>query len=63
MQMFGVGDAVLLDAENNIVFSEERPTVVLGLDDVVVVQAEGVTLVCAADRAEENQTFARKFEG
>jgi mannose-1-phosphate guanylyltransferase len=47
------GDLVAVDAKNNIVFSEGRLTAVIGVEDLVVVQADGVTLVCPKDRAQD----------
>ena len=49
-----IGDAAILDGSNNIVRSEGGMlTALLGVDDLIVVQAEGVTMVCPKDRAEE----------
>ncbi|NLX25483.1 MAG: mannose-1-phosphate guanylyltransferase [Lentisphaerae bacterium] len=48
-----VGSVEMLDASGNIVLSKDRLTAVIGLDNVVIVQAEGVTLVCPKDRAQD----------
>ena len=40
------GDVEILDGASNIVVSEGRLTALVGVKDLVVVQAEGVTLVC-----------------
>ena len=48
-----VGDAALLDADGNIVFSRDRLTALIGTRDLIVVQSEGVTLVCPKDRAQD----------
>ena len=48
-----IGAGQQVGARNNIIFSRDRLTAVVGLDDVIVVQAEGVTLVCAKDRAQD----------
>ena len=48
-----VGDTVLLDASDNIIVSGDRQTAVLGVDNLIVVQADRVTLVCAKDRAQD----------
>jgi len=42
-----------IDASGNIVLSSNRLTAVIGVNDLVVVQAEGVTLVCPKDRAQD----------
>jgi mannose-1-phosphate guanylyltransferase len=48
-----VGDCATLDARDTIVISKGRLTAVLGVKDVIIVQAEGATLVCAKDRAQD----------
>ncbi len=48
-----VGDAHVLGGAGNIVYSRGQLTAVIGLDNVIVVQAAGVTLVCAKDRAQD----------
>jgi mannose-1-phosphate guanylyltransferase len=54
----GAGNAVLgaveaLGSAGNVVLSEGRLTALVGVEDLVVVQAEGVTLVARKERAEE----------
>lgn len=48
-----IGNAEILDAERNIVYSRKHLTACVGVSDLIVVQAEGVTLVCAKDRAQD----------
>ncbi len=48
-----VGDVEVLAGRDNIVYSRGHLTAVLGLDNAIVVQAPGVTLVCARDRAQD----------
>lgn len=48
-----IGHVETLDAEGNIVLSKDRLTAVIGVKDLVVVQAEGVTLVCPKERAQD----------
>ncbi|VGO18772.1 mannose-1-phosphate guanylyltransferase [Pontiella sulfatireligans] len=48
-----IGIVETLDASGNIVLSKDRLTAVIGVKDLVVVQAEGVTLVCPKDRAQD----------
>lgn len=48
-----IGQVETLDATNNIVLSKDRLTAVIGVEGLVVVQAEGVTLVCPKDRAQD----------
>ncbi len=45
------GRVATLDAQGNLVVSRGRVTALLGVRDLVVVQAEGATLVCPRDRA------------
>jgi mannose-1-phosphate guanylyltransferase len=48
-----IGDCQQIDASGNIVLSGDRLTALIGVKDLVVVQAEGVTLVCPKDRAQD----------
>jgi len=48
-----IGNAEMLDSSENIVFSKEHLTACVGVSNLVVVQAEGVTLVCDKDRAQD----------
>lgn len=47
------GTAQMLNAANNIVVSKHHLTACVGVSDLIVVQAEGVTLVCAKDKAQD----------
>ncbi len=47
------GDAAIHAGKRNIVVSEGRLTALVGVSDLVVVQADGVTLVCAKDRSQD----------
>ena len=42
-----------MDSHGNIVVSKNRVTALLGVKDVVVIQAENATLVCAKERAQD----------
>jgi len=48
-----IGQVEILNADGNIVYSKDRLTAVIGVKDLIVVQAEGVTLVCPKDRAQD----------
>jgi mannose-1-phosphate guanylyltransferase len=48
-----IGQVESLDASGNIILSKDRLTAVIGVSDLIVVQAEGVTLVCPKDRAQD----------
>jgi mannose-1-phosphate guanylyltransferase len=47
------GDVQVLDSASNIVVSDGRLTALVGVQNLVVVQAEGVTLVCEKSRAQD----------
>jgi mannose-1-phosphate guanylyltransferase len=47
------GSAVLIDTKNSYVYSDDGVVAVLGLENVVVVQEGGVTLVCRMDKTED----------
>jgi mannose-1-phosphate guanylyltransferase len=48
-----IGVSEAHDASGNIVFSKDRLTALVGVKDLVVVQADGVTLVCSRDRVQD----------
>ncbi len=47
------GDVAAFESARNIVVSDGRLTALVGVEDLVVVQAEGVTLVCRKARAQD----------
>ncbi|MDD2240699.1 MAG: sugar phosphate nucleotidyltransferase [Kiritimatiellae bacterium] len=47
------GDCAVVDSGDNIVVSEGRLTALVGVRDLIVVQADGVTLVCDKAHAQE----------
>jgi len=48
------GDALVIDGRNNVVLATKgRPVAVVGIDDIVVVDAGDAVLVCRKDRAQE----------
>ena len=55
------GDVVALDSAHNIVVSEGHLTTLVGVNDLVVVQADGVTLVCAKERSQEIKSLLAKL--
>ena len=48
-----IGDCRQIDSKNNIIYSRDRLTAVIGAENLIVVQADGVTLVCPKDRAQD----------
>ncbi len=56
-----VGLAHLVDAKDCVVWSEDGPTVVCGLEGAVVVRARGITLVTTAERAPDLKKLLDKL--
>lgn len=56
-----VGDGEAVDSRGNIVFSRDRLTALVGVEDLIVVQAEGVTLVCHKDRAQDVKRMVQRL--
>jgi mannose-1-phosphate guanylyltransferase len=48
-----IGECEQFDSKNNIIYSKDRVTAVIGAENLIVVQADGVTLVCPKDRAQD----------
>jgi len=48
-----IGSCEAIESEGNIVFSKDRLTALIGVKDLVVVQAEGATLICPRSRAQD----------
>lgn len=48
-----IGECEQIDSSNTLIYSKDRVTAVIGAEDLIVVQAEGVTLVCPKDRAQD----------
>ena len=55
------GDVEAIDSDHNIVVSEGRLTALIGVSNLVVVQAEGVTLVCEKSRSQELKALLAKL--
>lgn len=55
-----IGGTETMDACNNIIVSENHLTAVIGVNDLVVVQAPGVTLVCPKSRAQDVKAMLRR---
>ncbi len=56
-----LGTLEALDAQNNIVYSPDRLTALIGVDDLVVIHAEGATLVCHRSRAQEIKNMVARL--
>lgn len=56
-----IGACEQIDSRNNIIYSKDRLTAVIGAENLVVVQAEGVTLVCPKDKAQSVKKMVSKL--
>lgn len=56
-----VGDVETFESSDNVVVSEGRLTALVGVKDLVVVQADGVTLVCEKSRSQEIKGLLAKL--
>lgn len=56
-----LGDVVEEGAAGNIVLSEGRLTALVGVKDLVVVQTDGVTLVCSKSRSQDIKALLAKL--
>ena len=54
-----IGDVESVDAQDNVVVSEGRLTALLGVRDLVVVQAPNATLICPRERAQDVKAMVR----
>ena len=48
-----IGEVESIDSSNNLIYSKNHLTALIGVENLMVVQAEGVTLVCPKDRAQD----------
>lgn len=58
-----IGKAEQIDSSGNVVYSEERLTAIIGVKDLVVVQAEGATLICPKDKAQDVKQMVHMLQG
>ena len=56
-----VGDVHVVDGRNNVVVAEGAPVVVFGVNDLVVVRTEGVTLVTSRERSPELKDLLKEL--
>jgi mannose-1-phosphate guanylyltransferase len=55
------GESHLLDARGNVVWAEDGPIVLFGVDDLVVARSGGVTLVAPRERASELKELVNRL--
>jgi len=56
-----IGECEQVDSTGNIIYSKDRLTAVIGVENLVVVQAEGVTLVCPKEKAQDVKKMVSKL--
>jgi mannose-1-phosphate guanylyltransferase len=56
-----IGSCEQMEAQNNIVVSENRLTAMIGVRGLVVVQSENATLICPKERSEEVKKLLRRI--
>jgi len=56
-----VGACETIDSSDNVIVSDERLTALIGVSNLVVVQAPGATLVCSRDRAQDVKELVRRL--
>ncbi len=58
-----IGSCEQIDSKNNIIYSKDgHLTAVIGAENLVVVQAEGVTLVCPKEKAQDIKKMVSKLQ-
>jgi mannose-1-phosphate guanylyltransferase len=55
------GNAVQFDTKNNLIYSEEKLTAVIGLNDILVVNTPDATLICPLSKAQEVKEIVEKL--
>ena len=56
-----IGDGEILEATGSIVVSEARTTCLVGVDNLIVVQAENATLVCHRSKAQDVKKMVQQL--
>ena len=58
-----LGDVITEESNRNIVISDNNHlTALIGVDDLIIVQTDDATLICAKDKAQEIKKLVRKLE-
>ncbi len=55
------GNAVQVDTKNNLIFSPDKLTAVIGLSDILVVNTPDATLICPLNKAQEVKEIVEKL--
>ncbi len=57
-----MGSSEFVQSEKNVIFSPNHLTALLGVNNLVVIQAAGVTMVCTRDRAQDVKKLVEKLK-
>lgn len=57
------GGAVLIDSKNCLVRSREKKLVLLGVEDMVVVETDDIILICPRDRSQDVKVIGEQIKG
>jgi len=55
------GETVVVDSESNFIYSPDKLTAVIGMENVLVVNTPDATLICPLDRAQEVKMIVEKL--
>jgi mannose-1-phosphate guanylyltransferase len=56
------GSAEVIDSERNVIWSTDKPIVLIGINDLVIVEGPDAILVCPRNKAQHVGTVAKKME-
>jgi mannose-1-phosphate guanylyltransferase len=57
------GSAEVIDSERNVIWSTDKPIVLIGVKDFVIVEGKGAILVCPRNRAQNVSMVVKKLGG
>jgi len=56
------GSLIGIESRNNIIFSEEKPVAVIGINDMIIINAPDAILICLRDKALEVKQLQEKWK-
>lgn len=56
-----VGDALLVESERNIVYTEDAPVALFGVEDIVVIRTAGMTMVTTRERSRDLKRLVERL--
>lgn len=57
-----IGDTILVNTTNSLIYSKDRLTSIVGLDNILVVNTKDATLICPLDKSEEVKSIVEKLK-